>query len=654
MDGNYTVRSEVPQGQASASPIELLPLDAVDLNLSLSMSAITNGYRLGDRVIDLDRQSLHGPDGEIALRPKSWAVLTYLVAHAGQLVKKDALKEAVWGQLVVTDASITQCLVDIRRSLGDEHHTLVRTIPRRGYILEAPIEPLEANPGRDDTLARRGLHRAGMVLLIAGLVTLAGLTWFSGDSNLRTGDSRSLTLLVSPFETLDTAEDPPTKRNLAEQVLEDLDGNTDIQVIASHSAFHNDASGQDAARQLGATHVVEGFVFQSEGEVQLSASLSRTNDNHRLWSGTYQLGSDDVATIPRKIATAIAQSLGVEWVSRSGDSDDAVARSLCHRGRYYYNRRYQGDMEQAQLNFQQALSIDPDYAHAWAGLVGVYLHRAFTGPNPDEEIRKMRMAADRARTLAPDDPVVALRSAMAMWHSGEPELALEWLRHAEALAPDNPLMLAMKSNIDMKGMDFSQAYSNSARAATLDPLNPTMLGNLAAIALMAGEYQATIDAYRALRPLNEDIAISHKDTALLAHVLLGDTVETTLLLSELQANPGKTNSSTLIVALEHTGQHDAAESRLRELATQDEPGNQIEVAAVLAWRGDTSAVLDTLGDLINQLPEPGSPTLNLWRDLVHQMYSPLLIPFRDTPQYQELHQELLDRERHALNSITGV
>lgn len=79
----------------------------------------TGKLGFGEFTLDLERGALLGPLGEIKLRPKSYQVLCYLVEHAGRLVSKDELFDAVWGQTVVTEDSLTQCLVEIRRALGD-------------------------------------------------------------------------------------------------------------------------------------------------------------------------------------------------------------------------------------------------------------------------------------------------------------------------------------------------------------------------------------------------------------------------------------------------------------------------------------------------------------------------------------------------------
>ena len=77
----------------------------------------------------------------IALRPKVFAVLAYLVSHAGQLVTKEMLLDAVWPETVVTDAVLKACIRELRRDLGDTIETprFIVTVHRRGYRFIASV-----------------------------------------------------------------------------------------------------------------------------------------------------------------------------------------------------------------------------------------------------------------------------------------------------------------------------------------------------------------------------------------------------------------------------------------------------------------------------------------------------------------------------------
>jgi len=90
-------------------------------------------------VLDLDRGCLLLDGNEIALRPKTFAVLKHLIENSGRLVSKDELFAAAWPNLAVTDDALVQSIGELRRALGDDGQRLIRTVPRRGYRLESYV-----------------------------------------------------------------------------------------------------------------------------------------------------------------------------------------------------------------------------------------------------------------------------------------------------------------------------------------------------------------------------------------------------------------------------------------------------------------------------------------------------------------------------------
>ncbi len=89
--------------------------------------------------LDLERLCLDGPPGQIDLRRKSFDVLRYLVEHAERVVTKEELIKAVWPDVTVGDESLTQCISEVRRALGEESHRIIKTVPRRGYLFDVPV-----------------------------------------------------------------------------------------------------------------------------------------------------------------------------------------------------------------------------------------------------------------------------------------------------------------------------------------------------------------------------------------------------------------------------------------------------------------------------------------------------------------------------------
>src|SRR5512139_2885712 len=98
-------------------------------------------FRFEGFELDAQRRMLRRSGADVELRPLAFDALAHLVRHAGRVVTKDELIAAVWPGLVVTDDSIARCISDIRRALGDVEQKIIKTVPRRGYTLAAPVDP---------------------------------------------------------------------------------------------------------------------------------------------------------------------------------------------------------------------------------------------------------------------------------------------------------------------------------------------------------------------------------------------------------------------------------------------------------------------------------------------------------------------------------
>jgi predicted ATPase/DNA-binding winged helix-turn-helix (wHTH) protein len=96
-------------------------------------------YQFGDFTLDVVRGCLLKAGEEIKLRPKVYETLKYLVEHPGQLIGKQELMQAVWLDSVVTDDSLVQCTVELRRALNDRSQQFLKTVPRRGYLFTAEV-----------------------------------------------------------------------------------------------------------------------------------------------------------------------------------------------------------------------------------------------------------------------------------------------------------------------------------------------------------------------------------------------------------------------------------------------------------------------------------------------------------------------------------
>jgi DNA-binding winged helix-turn-helix (wHTH) protein/Tol biopolymer transport system component len=141
--------------------------------------------------LDLEVGFLRRGGEEVKLAPKPFELLAYLVERHGRLVTKTELTEALWPDTAITDNSMAQVLVEVRRALADDSQQLIRTVARRGYLFSAPVttpvvefprqqvvapgDP-SAAPAPPGHVSRKRLNRPMLVCAIALLpIWVAGL-----------------------------------------------------------------------------------------------------------------------------------------------------------------------------------------------------------------------------------------------------------------------------------------------------------------------------------------------------------------------------------------------------------------------------------------------------------------------------------------------
>ncbi|MFN3596469.1 MAG: transcriptional regulator [Rubricoccaceae bacterium] len=119
-------------------------------------------YRFDDFLLDVPERRLWRGAERVDLNPRYFDALVLLVQARGRLVRKDDFFAEVWGDVVVSDSALTQCVKDIRRALGDDaaRPRYVETVPRHGYRFVGRVEEVDA-PGAEPP-GRPGTEAAGV------------------------------------------------------------------------------------------------------------------------------------------------------------------------------------------------------------------------------------------------------------------------------------------------------------------------------------------------------------------------------------------------------------------------------------------------------------------------------------------------------------
>src|SRR5262245_37137594 len=114
------------------------------------MSAETGRfYEFGDFRLDPEGKTLFCQDKPIALTPKVFDTLHFMVKHAGRLLEKDELMQNLWQDRFVEESNLTFNIKMLRRALQDDvhHPRFIETVPRRGYRFIAQVKEISTPDG---------------------------------------------------------------------------------------------------------------------------------------------------------------------------------------------------------------------------------------------------------------------------------------------------------------------------------------------------------------------------------------------------------------------------------------------------------------------------------------------------------------------------
>ena len=107
-------------------------------------------YRVGEIEIDPARNCLRLHNEEWTLRQKSFQVLLYLLEHRERSVSKEELLKNIWDGAAVTDDTLVQIIVELRKTFGDDsrHPQFIRTSPKIGYHFIGPVSEPRSEPSQ--------------------------------------------------------------------------------------------------------------------------------------------------------------------------------------------------------------------------------------------------------------------------------------------------------------------------------------------------------------------------------------------------------------------------------------------------------------------------------------------------------------------------
>ncbi len=420
---------------------------------------------------------------------------------------------------------------------------------------------------------------------------------------------------------------------LSEELLNVLAKIRGLKVASRTSAFSFKGDKVDiatVARKLGVANVLEGSVRKAGLRVRITAQLIAADSDSHLWSETYDRQLDDIFAVQDDIAQSVVEELraalfgegeakgadgqagrevkadattvGPEVAADAttavreatvGRSDNPEAYRLYLEAKFFGERITQADTDRAIALYRQALSLDPGFALAWAGLSNVHVMQGNYEFAPRVECyASAREAAQQALQLAPDlaEAHVALSWVRLNqdWDWAGAEAAI---RRALELAPGSADALRKAAAIARVLGRLDEAAVLNRRSLDLDPLSYRTRGEAGIIAMHRLRLDEAESHFRRALELYPGTVVVH---AVLAITLLLQGKPAEALASARQEPIPGQRHYTVGMASHTLGDAAASDAALQTLERELARSDTYQIAALHAWRGEVDAAFDWL------------------------------------------------------------
>ena len=358
-----------------------------------------------------------------------------------------------------------------------------------------------------------------LAVIATGLFVFQFLRTRSASPSAATISNKSIAVL--PFENL--SRDPDNAyfvEGIQDEILTRLAKIAELKVIARSSTqrFQNSGDLPQIAQQLGVANLLEGSVQKVNDEVRINVQLIKAANEAHLWAEVYDRKLTDIFAVESEIAKTIADTLqakltGTEKrVVAARPTENAEAHQFYLKGRFFWNKRTGNDLKKSIDYFQQAITIDPNYALGYAGVADAYVFLpGYTAGSPQDCYPKAKAAAKKALEL--DDTLAEAHTTLALatwYYDFDFAQANREFQRAIELNPNYATGHQQYGNNTLSALGrFDEAIAEGKRAVELDPLSLVMNADLGVNYVYARRYDDAIAQLRKTVDLDPGYYFAH-------------------------------------------------------------------------------------------------------------------------------------------------
>lgn len=340
---------------------------------------------------------------------------------------------------------------------------------------------------------------------------------------------------VLPFDNIsDDPGDLYLSDGMTEEVIGQLAQVQGLKVISRTSVAALKGSGltlPQIADTLNVRYIVEGSVRRAGNRVRVTAQLIDAETDAHLWANSYERPITDLFAVQEEIARQVTGALAVRVVitrppvpaSRT-DVPDAYDAYL--RGRYALHSRTRDGLREAMASFERAITLDPNFAPAYATQAmayGLWVTYGYGGdPDPYAAYGRAIALAERALALDPSVPEAHMARGYVGTKAHAPSIRVSAdFASALDLAPNSADVHGWYAHFLARERDYDRSLREAQRAIELDPLAPGRRVGYALDALAARRYDDARSAAHRATVLQAGLGLAHALEAW-ATLLLGD------------------------------------------------------------------------------------------------------------------------------------
>ncbi|MHB2037084.1 MAG: adenylate/guanylate cyclase domain-containing protein [Nitrososphaerales archaeon] len=295
---------------------------------------------------------------------------------------------------------------------------------------------------------------------------------------------------------------------LTEELITKLSEIRGLRVIARTSAMSykkKEKSILEIGRELGVGSVVEGSVRKSGKRIRVTVQLLDAQTEEHLWSSNYDKELDDIFAIQSDIASKVASSISTGIFPRPArkETDDVEAYTMYLKARQLYHEGTESSLRESIVLFDRAISRDPKFALAYAGLAHAWGRLASSGYEDFTTITsKAEPAAIKALEFGPD---IAEAHAAMCNIAGFLDRFDQGVAEAEQAIKINPNLSETHISLGilystLRGLD--DALQEFRRAYEIDPLFFATGTFVAMISRVAGKMNLSLDVLERMKEIN--------------------------------------------------------------------------------------------------------------------------------------------------------